>query len=343
MKNQEFLKLIESEKTVLIVCSMPLDFDCLGSGLILKKYLESLDKEVTLRFPSKITAEDRNFYGFLPYFEEVEDEDTREILKEKNFDLLVLVDGTSLVQYYDTSKTNDDPPDLTVYDKRIHIDHHFSGPGIDMGTYIIKNSQASSTAEVILDKILPESFIDLKIATLAYAAIADDTGNFHWSFTPKTLSLASFLLGKGVDPLIIVDRLFYLKPKSYIKNLSYVLENMVSVADARTMFLLFPSEEIKSKDIKDSALIEMKVTFLEDVAMKVPGFDRGIVMIENQPGKIKLSAWGNNLRNKINLPQLFKKVGAVGGGHFNACGADIEGDFEEIKKKLLKIIKQDLD
>lgn len=53
---------------------------------------------------------------------------------------------------------------------------------------------------------------------------------------------------------------------------------------------------------------------------------------ENNLGKLKLSAWGNNLRNKINLPQLFKDTGVVGGGHFNACGGDIESNFKETQR-----------
>lgn len=342
MKDQKFLELVNQSQTILIISSRPLDFDCLGSGLVLKKYLESLGKKVTLKFPSKLTAENKEFYGFLPYFDELEDGDTREILKEKNFDLLILVDGTSLGQYYDTSKTNDNPPDLTIYDKRIHVDHHLLGPGIDLGTYAIKDCEASSTMEVILDRILPESFIDSKIATLAYAAIAQDTGNFRWSFTPKTLTLASELLSKGADPLVVVDRLFYVKPKSYLEDLSYILNNMVSVSEAKTVFLLFSYEEIKLKQITESKITELKIIFLEDIALKVPGFDRGIVMVENKPHKVKLSAWGNTLRNKSNLPQLFKNLGAIGGGHFNACGADIEGNFEEVKQKLIELIEKHL-
>ncbi len=116
--------LLKHDKSALIIASRPLDLDCLGSGLILKKYLEHLGKDVRLFFPMEMTEEEKDFNKWLPYFDEVEGKDTREILSSKNFDVLFLLDGANLVQFYDSSETTDNPPNLAIYDKRIHIDHH---------------------------------------------------------------------------------------------------------------------------------------------------------------------------------------------------------------------------
>jgi len=339
MKDQKFIEIIQDLKTVLIISSRPLDFDCISSGLILKKYLESLGKKVTLMFPSKIKKEDRKFYSFLPFLNEIKDEDTRGVLKKKNFDLLILLDGMNGAQFYDSSKNTDNPPDLNIYPTRVHIDHHVSDPE-HLGTHTLQDSSYSSTMEVILDKIIPDEFIDGNIATLAYNAISSDTGNFQWNFHPSTLKKAAFLLEKGADPFTIIDKIFFSKSKTYLQMLGLATLNIEYLDDLKTIFLFLSYKKIQDLKLTDHQLEELKSSFSYDIARSVAGYARGIMLYEPKKGKVQLSARGSNTQNKINLPDLFASIGAIGGGHFNACGADIQGNFEEVKQKLIGTIKQ---
>ncbi|MDO8638573.1 MAG: DHHA1 domain-containing protein [Candidatus Daviesbacteria bacterium] len=342
MKDEKFLEILKDEKTVLIIASDPLDFDCLGSGLILKKYLESLGKQVTLIWPGEVTRKDREYFNFLPYFDEVIFKDTREILKKKNFDVLVLVDGSSLVQFYDTSKTMDNPPDLSIYDTRIHIDHHLDN-GQELGTYTIKEVGASAATKIILDKIVPESFIDEKLATLGYAAILWDTGNFKWQFSDGTLEVANFLLGKGAKVDFLLNKLYSSYPKLRLEMLSLAIKNLEYDDALKTLFLYLPYQKFQTEKITEEKFAELREAFADEIAGKIAGYDRGILIHEREPNKIRISARGNNLYNKINLPKLLSEITPQGGGHFNACGAEVKGDFEEVKKSLLGLIKSALD
>lgn len=333
---EAFDQVISHAKTVLIISSRPLDFDSLGSGLVLKKYLESLDKKVTLIFPKKLREDEKNFYSILPYFNEIVDQDTREVLKKKNFDVLVMVDGSNLIQFYNEDLKGE-VPDLSVYDRRIHIDHHLGHPE-ELGTLTIRDPKLSSTAEVIFQQILPKDFIDKNIATLIYAAIIGDTGNFRWNFYPSTLEAAGFLLSKGAQPIPLLNRYFGNKTKEYFNMLDLVIKKSEYFDEIKTILLFLPVEKIKAQNLNESELESVKLAFQEDFVKEIYGYDRGVVLIEKKPGQIHISARGNTLNNKINLPEMFLEIGGNGGGHFNATALTLEGDFEKVKKLLIETI-----
>lgn len=333
-------KLLKNDKTALIIASRPLDLDCLGSGLILKKYLEHLGKEVRLMFPMEMTKEEKEQNNWLPYFDEVEDRDTREILSRKNFDVLILVDGANLIQFYDSSETADNPPNLSIYDKRIHTDHHQEIE--NLGTHTLHNSEAAATAEILLTEVVPESFIDKNIATLGYTAVAGDTGNFRWNFSPKTLRLTAMLLEKRADTLLFLDKYFFSKTKNYFEMLAFAIENTEYFGDLGTALLFLPCRKLREEHIDGDKLSMLKMAFDTEFARRVAGYPRGILLYEKKPGEIRCSARGANLRNKVSLLELLAEVGGNSGGHFHAAGLQVEGNFEEVKKSLLIALEKRL-
>ncbi|MDO8639179.1 MAG: hypothetical protein Q7R43_06395 [Candidatus Daviesbacteria bacterium] len=335
-----FQDYVKDDKSILIIASKPLDFDCLGAGLILKKYLESLGKQVALMQASNPGAEEKDFYSILPFINEVTFKDTREVLAKKQFDALILIDGTNLVQYYNENSPLE-PPNLKAYDKIIHIDHHLGLPE-NLGTLTLQK-QMSSSAEVVLTEIIPDNFIDADIANLGYAAIVGDTGNFKWSFQPETLDLAAKLLKKGADFKKIVDRYLFSRSKLHMEMLAYGIKNCEYNDELHTQFLFMPYHKLQEDKIEKHKLAVLKEAFQEEVARTVKDFPRGFMVYEAIPGKITISARGNNLTNKINMPEMLKEIGGNGGGHLNACRAEVKGDFEEIKTKLISLISKTLE
>lgn len=333
----KFLDYIAGIKTVLVIASRPLDFDCIGSGLILKKYLESLGKKVRIIYPGKFKAEDKQFFSFLPYFDEIADQDTREILKTNNFDLLILVDGSNLVQFYDSQYDSSNPPDLSVYPKRVHVDHHQKPESLGELTYHTKDT--SSTTEIVLTQIVPIKFGDKNIATLGYAGIVGDTGNFMWQFSASTLKVAARMLKKGADATGIIDKLFFNQSKEYLQAIKFAIEHTEFNDNIGTTFLFLPHQLIVKEKIDDKTLGEIKRAYDDTVSKTVPDYPRGIVMSEKEEGLISISGRGNTLRNKIPLPKLFAHLGGNSGGHFNAAGAKVSGDFDQVKQNLLQALK----
>ncbi|MCA9382575.1 DHH family phosphoesterase [Candidatus Dojkabacteria bacterium] len=335
---KEFEKYIKNVKSVLLITSQPLDLDCISSGLIMKSYLESLDLRVTFRFPRKILAEESEKFSYLPFFDEFHNEDTRDLLDKAESDLLILLDGTNLVQYYDNANTNLPVPAVNKFKKSIRIDHHPESPE-NLAELNILDPNASSTIELLLNQIIPESFLDRSLATLAYAGLIGDTGNFRWNFNSKTLKLAASLLEKGADPSETIDRMFAMKRKEYLSMLKFILENIEYEDDLQTVFLFLPYEKFQSeaKPLGDFRLV--KDVFVNEVSKSIDGYHRGILLTEHaEKGKIKVNSRGSN-QNNIDLREMFQSLGGNGGGHFQTGGGDFEMDFDEFKTMLKDAIK----
>lgn len=339
MKDLKFTQLVEESKTILIIGSRRLDWDCIGSGLLLKKYLETLNKTVSFMFPRELSKEEKESYSFLPYFNEVVDQDTREILSKKNFDLLILIDGMRLTQFYDFNSSDRNLPDLKIYDKRVLIDHHTVDPDEGLATHVIRDPKASSIAEILINQVISETATNKEMATLAYTAIVGDTGNFKWNFTSATLEATSLLLKEGADYLVVLDH-FFSNPKSYFQVLGVTISQLEFLDDLRTVVFSLSQQKIFELNLDKGKIDEIDRAFKEDLAKRIKGYDRGFLLYEMSPGKIHISARGNDLHNKINMPQLLSKLGGVYGGHFNSCATDLEGNFEEIKQKLLVLLKK---
>lgn len=335
---KEFEKYIKNVKSVLLITSQPLDLDCISSGLIMKLYLESLGLDVTFRFPREITIEENDKFNYLPFFDEFHNEDTRDLLNKAEFDLLILLDGTNLVQYFDNANTKLPVPIINNFKKSIRIDHHPESPE-NLAELNILDPSACSTIEVLLDQVIPESFLNKEVATLAYAGFIGDTGNFRWNFNPRTLRQAALLLEKGADPTETIDRMFSMKRREYLSMLKFVLENIEFDDDLQTVFLFLPYDKFQSeaKPLGDFRLV--KEAFINEVSKNVDGYNRGILLTEHaEKGRIKVHSRGSS-QNDLDLREMFKSLGGNGGGHFQTDGGDFEMDFDEFKEILKEAIR----
>lgn len=337
---QQFFDYIKDDKTVLIIASQPLDLDSIGSGLVLKKYLESLGKIVTLVFPRNFSEFEKNQFNYLPFFNEIQDKDTRKFFTSKQFDNLIFIDGTSLTQYYDSEHDRANPPDINIYEKRVHIDHHLKLVD-SLGKLIIHDPNLGSTMELILAQIVPLDFFDKDTATLAYAAISGDTGNFQYAFSSQTLKLAGELMEKGADVELIIQKMFYDKPKDYFNKYCWVISQVEFNQQVRSTFLKLSLKLIKEQQFNRDQVDLVKDIYKEEIAKSVNGYDRGVIIEEKESGRIKVSARGNT-QNKISFPEAFAQVeGAKGGGHFNAAGFEIEGKtIDLVQEQIVKVFEK---
>jgi len=300
----------------------------------LKKYLESLGKTVRHQFPVKFKVEDVKRNADLPYFNEVESGDTRELLKSNEFDAVILVDGSNVFQFYDTTVSEDDPPKFLELKKVLLVDHH-PEQHEKIATKVVRETKASSTAEVIFRELLPAHFIDKDIATLGYKAIMSDTGNFQWNFFSSTLEVCAKLLDRGINIDLIIDQFSFNKTKESFELLSLVIENLTFDEKLGSCFLLLSNSARKKLNIDPRKLKIIRDIFLFDVARRIPEYPRGFFIYEGDNDTVHIHGRGSSLRNKISLPKLFGSLGSNSGGHFNASGMVYEGGFEEYKEKFL--------
>ncbi len=337
----KFTSYINDCQSFLIITSRPLDFDCLGSGLLIKKYLEQLKNKVTIIHTEKIKEKDLDFFSVIPFFKEVQMTDSREILKKQKFDCLIFVDGMNLGQFMDSTSEDQTPLDLTKYPKRVHVDHH-SANDEKLGTLTFYHPEYSSATEVVLKHLVPESFLTPQMATLGYAGIIGDTGNFKWNFQPQTFKIMSTLLEKGADFQSILDGMYFKRTRSGLEAVRAAIEYTTFDQKTHTSFLFLPQDFIRQYGLTEEATAEIKLAFQDFVAKSLPEFPRGIVMHEKEPNVIYLSGRGHSSRNKLSFVPMFQSLGGSAGGHFNAAGAKVEGKFDKIKNKLISYIKTNL-
>lgn len=337
-----FSDFIHGSKKVLVITSQPLDPDCISSGIVMKKYLEKLKLDVTLRFPRHLTVEEIQINEYLPLFDELSCEDTRDLINSGSFDTVVLLDGTNWVQFYDNENTLLPPPSLGKVKKVFQIDHHLGDPEL-LTDNKIKDSSASSTIEIILSKVVPPSFLDEDLATLSYIGIMGDTGNFRWNFNSNTFKLASLLIDSGADPTEAIEKMFFTKSKEYMEVYKYTLDSIEYDDELRTIFMFLPKSTMDKDNLDERKCKVIKDVFINEIAKGVAEYHRGVFVSEvGDKGTVKVSARGSTLYNTINLPDLWKSLGGNGGGHFNASGMEIKGDFLEIKELIKDGIRKTL-
>jgi len=336
----KFDQYTQDSRKILVITSQPLDLDCIASGLVIKKYLQHINKDAVLIFPRELSPEEAEQYNFLPYFEEFNAKDSREYLARGDFDTLILLDGTNWVQFYDYKNEELPAPVLDKSKKIIQIDHHLGDPE-DLATYQIKNNKASSTVEVILSEITLNNFIDESIATLSYAGLVGDTGNFRWNFRAAAMKTAAMLLEEGARTTELLERTFFSKSRGYLDMLSYAIKNTEYDDELQTQFLFMPLEKQQRDGISEEMLKLLGDAYTSELANTVKGYPRGLYIKEfEEKGKIKISGRGSSMFNKINLPILFFKLGGNGGGHFNAAGTSCTRDLEEVKKELKDALRE---
>lgn len=338
----KFEEFLNGSKKVLLISSQPLDPDCISSGIVMKKYLQHLGLDVTFRFPKELSEEEISRNSYLPFFNEFESGDTRNFLVDDSFDTWVLLDGVNWIQFYDFKNDDLTAPILNKNKKIIQIDHHPGNPE-DLTELQIKNESASSTIEILLTEIIPESFLNKEFATLGYFGLMGDTGNFRWKFSATTMELASKLLKNGANPTELIENMFSLKKREYLEMLKYVLDNVEYDEDLKTVFLFLPLEKQENDSLNGDNYKLIRDAFLSEIAINVIGYHRGFIVSEfKTKGRLKISGRGSTLNNNISLQDMFKELGGNGGGHFNASGMEAYCDFEEFKTRLKEVIKSKL-
>jgi phosphoesterase RecJ-like protein len=168
--------------------------------------------------------------------------------------------------------------------------------------------------------------ISKDIAECVYMALVTDTGSFHFSNTSdRTLKVASELIKAGARPEKIGEAVYNNYPWSRIELMRQVLDTVKRDQSGRIASLrqtLAMKELAGAVDGDNNGFVNIPLAARDVVA--------AVYMREVAPNKYRAS-----LRSKgsINVARVAEKFG--GGGHRNAAGLSIEGDWDE---KELEII-----
>jgi phosphoesterase RecJ-like protein len=308
----QVVELIENKETFAITSHLRPDGDSLGSSLGLYWLLRALDKdvEVIMRDPVPHT------YQKLPGAKNVRVTPTA----DQSYDGIFVIECSDMAR-----------PGLQSLEKQfvVNIDHHSTTELFGNVNWI--DSTASAVGEMIYNLCKATGVrVTKEIAECVYTALLTDTGSFHYSnTTERTFKIASELVRIGVKPAKTAEAIFgsYQWPK--IELLGQVLatarrDESGQVAWMRQTLEMQERTSASDEDADGFVNYPLAVGEVEATAL----------FKESAPGVYRTS-----LRSKgdVNVARIAEQFG--GGGHRNAAGCTLTGDWDEIEKKLVPLLR----
>ncbi|HVF47538.1 MAG TPA: bifunctional oligoribonuclease/PAP phosphatase NrnA [Pyrinomonadaceae bacterium] len=309
----QVVELIENKNRFAITTHIKPDGDGVGSSLGLCWLLRSLGKSADVIVRGDVP----DAYRSLPGADEIRDIQTL----EGDYDAVFVIECSDLSR-----------PGIAGLDSHftVNIDHHATSE--HFGTIHWIDSTASAVGEMIynLCKAIGGR-ISKDIAECVYMALVTDTGSFHFSNTSdRTLKVASELIKAGARPAKIGEAVYNNYPWSRIELMRRVLDTVKRDESGRIASLrqtLAMKELAGAVDGDNNGFVNIPLAARDVVA--------AVYMREVAPNKYRAS-----LRSKgaINVAKVAEKFG--GGGHRNAAGLGIEGDWDEKEAEIIAALQE---
>jgi phosphoesterase RecJ-like protein len=307
----QVVELIEAKRHFAITSHIRPDGDGLGSSLGLYWLLKALGKEpeVIMRDPVP------HSYRKLPGAETIRVTPA----VDREYDAVFVIECSDITR-----------PGLLDLDKQtvVNIDHHATTSPFGAINWI--DSTASAVGEMIYNLCKAIGVKPSKeIAECVYTALVTDTGSFHYSnTTERTFKVASELLRAGVKPAKVSQAVFNNYPWSKLELLSQVLPTARHDETGRVACL----RQTLEMQERTGALDEDSDGFV-NYPMSVGEIEACAFLKETAPGVYRTS-----LRSKgdVNVARIAEKFG--GGGHRNAAGCTLTGDWEETERNIIALL-----
>ena len=305
----QVVQLIEQKQRFMVTSHVRPDGDGLGSGLALYWMLRALGKEADVVLRDRVPPA----YTVLPGSELV-------IVKE---DVSESYDAAFIIECSDV-----DRPGLPSLKDQfvVNIDHHSTT--VPFGEVNWIDSTAAAVGEMIynLCKALGVE-VTKEIAECIYTALLTDTGSFHFSnTTERTLKIASELVRRGVEPARISQALFYSGSFSKIKLLGLVLSNIERDESGRIAWITLDRATMYEADA-----CEEDADGIVNHALSIGDVEAVAFFKELSPGAYRISLRSKGKNNVAKVAEVFG-----GGGHRNAAGCRIEGDFDDVRRRVIE-------
>lgn len=307
----QVVELIEKKQKFGITTHIKPDGDGVGSSLGLCWLLRSLGKsaEVIVRGEVPIA------YRTLPGADEI-----RDIEKvDSQYDAIFVIECSDL-----------DRPGIAGFENEftVNIDHHATSG--HFGTINWIDSTASAVGEMIYNlckaiggRITPE------IAECVYMALITDTGSFHFSnTTERTLKVASELVKAGVKPAEISESVYNNYPWSRIELMRRVVGTIQRDASGRVAWMR------QTREMKESSgAVDGDNNGFVNIPLAAKDVMAVVYMREVGDREYRVS-----LRSKgdINVARIAESFG--GGGHKNAAGLRVEGDWDKKEAEIVSLL-----
>ncbi|MDP2913588.1 MAG: bifunctional oligoribonuclease/PAP phosphatase NrnA [Candidatus Omnitrophota bacterium] len=309
---------IKKYKRFLVTAHVNLEGDSLGSQLAMKELLEALGKKAVIVDSDPVPGH----YKFLPRADEV----SNNIDKKLIFDAVIVLDCPTLRRIGRVREL------LKKNKPIINIDHHISNERFGGVNWVHPN--ASSAGEMVYRLFKNMNVpITKEVALYLYIAILTDTGSFNYDNTSSiTHEIAGELLGYGLDPALVSERVYEQRSVADLKLLGLVLSTLKLSDDGGAAYLV-----ITRKMLKDTGVDVSRSEGFINYARSIEGVKIAALFKEDPKDRKRISI---SFRSKgdVDVNSLASCFG--GGGHIKASGCTMEGSLSGVKNKVLSKIKE---
>ncbi len=313
---------IKRANRILINAHRNPDLDSLGSATALYQALIRMGKKTAL-ICSHLIPEN---FKFLKDADKVMTVDFSSF-DFSSYDLFLIADSGS----YDvvTGSKEIKLPDV----KKIVIDHHKTNNFTDVYLRLL-DEKASSTAEIVYNLFSDWNFeIDKDISTSLFSGIAGDTVFFKYGKSAQlTFKIASELLDLGADKNRLVDQVFDSFDFDLVRTMGEFLIKMKK-ENSPTGEFIYSIMDYKTF-VRFGKQSGARETVANLFARSIKGCDFGIMAVEYEKEKFAISF---RSKSDTDVSVIAKRLG--GGGHKNAAGATVNGEYSECLKKILEAVK----
>ncbi|MBN1900768.1 bifunctional oligoribonuclease/PAP phosphatase NrnA [Candidatus Sumerlaeota bacterium] len=283
------------------------DGDCIGSLLAFYFLLKNMGKQARLYTAGPIPEYFRLFPGA----------DKIETSFDKNYpsDVCIFVDCGSRDRVIEGER----PPGIFV-----NIDHHKSNDEFADVNYV--DPEATAVGEQIYHIITAmRETVTPDIASSIYLSLLSDTGGFRFSNTDNvTFSVAAEMVKHGADPARIAEMVFENRTPESITIKGKALSDLHYECEGRLVWSEILQDTYKQfgeENEPESLVGELR---------GVSGVEISILFHEIQEGGMRA---GLRSRGALDVSEIAFQMG--GGGHANASGCYVKGNYAALRDRLV--------
>lgn len=324
---QSLRELILKSSNVMIMGHTDVDFDALGSAMLMSRFAYAYQKPVSIVLNTKLEAKLKRAYkqheselSMLHRF--VNESQARSLIQDQT--LLILVDH-HLEEYSLAPKL------IKEVDHVVIVDHHRRNQDFSFDPVLVYiETSASSTCEMLGEMIsyhqhtVPITELE---ATFAYTGLVVDTQRFRNRTGSRTFEVASQLKKYGADTTLsdafLKDSLEDMQAKIMILRNQKTLPGGIILAYADESFMTQRSI----------------ISQVADQLLLVEGIEASFVIAKLSEQSVGISARSNG---NINVHAIMEKMN--GNGHFTAAalqkeGSDVASMLKELEKNLFETLE----
>lgn len=208
----------------------------------------------------------------------------------------------------------------------INIDHHLGNQLYGKVSWV---DPAAPSAGEMVHRLAHSMTVELDAdtATLLYLTLVTDTGGFRFAnATTAAFEAAADLVRQGAQPAKVAHWVYESRPEPMVRLLGEMLQSLELHHDGKVATALLTPEMFERAGATGG-----DAEGLIDTPRSIAGVEAVAVLRRQNDTHLKVS-----LRSRGELD--VEKIAAVygGGGHKNAAGCELEGDFPEVRRRIVE-------